>query len=165
MLFALAASVATVACIEPQPVTPANGSSALVAPGQSPPPTTPDARLPASLPPPPAASDLAQSNPTYRTGSRLSILGGALLGAGIALVVVGALIPCKLGDANCPTQGDVDSQNVLVTTFLGVGVGSLIVGGVLLAIGIPVSVIGANQVRHQLGYAFFADSHGLGLHF
>ena len=164
-VFVLAASLAAVACVEPpQPVSP-NGVSQLVAPGQSPPPTSPDANMPASLPPPLAASAAMQGNPTYRTGSTFIVLGASSLAGGIAFAVLGVVLPCKLGDQDCSTPDQVQSQKSLGDAFLGVGIGAIVLGGVLLAVGVPLAVVGANQARREAGYGFFADPHGLGLRF
>jgi len=164
-VFVLAASLAAAACVEqPQPVSP-NGVSQLVAPGQSPPPTSPDATLPPSMPAPLAASAAMQGNATYRTGSTFIVLGGSSIGGGIVFAILGVVLPCKLGDQNCSTPDQVQSQKSFADAFLDVGIGAIVLGGVLLAIGIPLAVVGANQARREAGYGFFADPHGLGLRF
>lgn len=163
---AVAASLAAAACIEPPraAVSP-NGVSELVQPGGSPPPTSPDANMPASLPPPLAPAAAVQGNATYRTGSTFIVVGSAFAAAGVAFVVLGVVLPCKLGDTDCPTPTDVQDQKSMGDAFLGLGVGAIITGVVMLGIGIPLAVVGANQARRELGYAFVADQHGFGVRF
>ena len=158
-------ALAAAACIEPQAASPATQGSVLVRPGQSPPPTTSDATMPASFPPPPAAASVVQTNGLYRTGSTLISVGAAGIGAGIAFAVLGAVLPCKLGDPDCPTQADVDSQKSLGNAFLGTGIGAMILGAVFVAVGIPLAIVGANQVKRQLGYALLVTPNGAGFRF
>jgi len=158
-------ALAAAACIEPQAASPVQQGSVLVRPDQSPPPTTSDATMPASFPPPPPAESVAQTNGLYRTGWRLISIGAVAIGTGIAFAVLGAVLPCKLGDPNCLTQADVDGQKSLGNAFLGTGIGAMIVGAVFVAVGIPLSIVGANQVKRQLGYALLVTPNGAGFRF
>lgn len=165
IVLAAAASL-SIACIEPAraPVN-AGGTTALVAPGQSPPPSTSDASMPPSFPPPLQPAAAMQGNATYRTGNTFIVLGSAFAAAGIAFTVLGVVLPCKLGDTGCATQADVDSEKSMGNAFVGVGVASIIGGVVLLGIGIPVAIVGANQAKHDLGYALVVDRRGFGFRF
>lgn len=165
LLIAIGA-LASVACIEPPraPVN-ANGASQLVVAGQSPPPSTADATMPASLPPPLAPQAAIQGNATYRAGNTFIILGGAAIAGGIAFTVLGVVLPCKLGDSGCTSQSDVASQKSFGDAFIGVGIGAIIVGVISLGVGIPVAIVGANQTKRDLGYALLVDRRGFGFRF
>jgi ABC-type Fe3+ transport system permease subunit len=91
--------------------------------------------------------------------------GAVGIGAGIAFVVLGVVLPCKLGDPGCSTQAEVASEKSVGDAFLATGIGAMIVGAVCLAVGIPLAVAGANEVKHQLGYALLVGPHGAGFRF
>ena len=108
---------------------------------------------------------MVQTNGTYRTGSTFMTIGAVGIGAGIAFAVLGAVLPCKLGDPGCSTQSDVDSQKSTGDALLATGIGAMIVGVVCLAVGIPLAVVGANEVKRQLGYALLVTPNGAGFRF
>ena len=104
--------------------------------------------MPASLPPPANAGAMLPQNPTYKLGSSFT---GAGLGLGIAggvFIVLGVVLPCN--DASNPNC-DVASDKKLGDTFVDIGIGGHVVGAVCLAVGIPLLVVGANQVRREMG--------------
>ena len=108
---------------------------------------------------------MVQTNGTYRTGSTFMTIGAVGIGDGIAFAVLGAVLPCKLGDPGCSTQVDVDSQKTTGDALLATGIGAMIVGVVCLAVDIPLAVVGANEVKRQLGYALLVTPNGAGFRF
>ena len=136
--------LASLACVPPA-ASPGT-TAGLVRPGGAPSPSTPDPSMPASLPPPPSATAVGSDNPTYKLGTNFAMAGGALVVAGATFTVLGLVLPCKASDPNC----DPNSNKRVGDLLFDLGIGSLIVGGVALAVGIPLLIVGANQVRQQL---------------
>jgi hypothetical protein len=85
-------------------------------------------------------------NSTYKTGNTLVGAGAGLAIAGITFIVLGQVLPCKAGDPGC----DVDVANREGNLFTNLGIGGLVIGAVGLAVGIPLMVVGANQVRAEM---------------
>lgn len=86
-------------------------------------------------------------NSTYKTGSSLMAGGAGLAIAGATFIILGEVLPCKSGDPGC----DLDAAKSERGLFVNLGIGGLVVGAVGLAIGIPLMVVGANQVRAEMG--------------
>ena len=120
-------------------------------PGNAPPPTSTDATMPTSLPPPPSAASGLPQNSTYRAGYTLTVAGAGIAVAGVTFVILGTVVPCKAGDPGCDLaiakkEGDL---------FVNLGIGAIVVGAVCLAVGIPLMVVGANEVRAEMGPVSF----------
>lgn len=145
----------------------AGQTGVLVRPGGGPAPSSPNATMPASLPPPAAPTTLAQRNVMFNTGSTLTGVGAGLVIGGAVFTVVGAVVPCK--DSGCKSASEAKSDKALGDVFIGVGAAAFVVGGVALAIGIPVWIAGYGQISRQVeaggGSAWFVAPDGVGVHF
>lgn len=104
--------------------------------------------MPTSLPPPANAAAMLPQNPTYTMGSSFAGVGLGLGIVGGVFAVLGVVLPCN--DASNPNC-DVASDKKFGDTFVNIGIGGLVVGAVCLAVGIPLLVVGANQVRREMG--------------
>ena len=104
--------------------------------------------MPASLPAPANASAMLPQNATYKWGSNFVGAGGGLAIAGGVFIILGVVLPCTAGDPGC----DAASSKSLGNLFVNLGIGGLVVGAVCLAVGIPLLVVGANEVRRDLGF-------------
>ena len=103
--------------------------------------------MPTSLPPPPNATAMLPQNSTFKAGSNLTGAGAGLGVAGVVFIVLGQVLPCKAGDPGC----DLDAAKREGNLFTNLGIVGLVVGAVGLAVGIPLMVVGANQVRAEMG--------------
>lgn len=151
--WALAAfALGAFACVPPgkaaADATAAGQTGGLVRPNGSPAPSSPDATMPASLPPPPAPTTLAQRNRLYTLGQGFAGGGIGLMVAGGVFVTLGAVLPCK--GTGCKTAKEAETDKTMGDVFVGLGAGGLIAGGVFLAIGIPLWVAGHGQISRQL---------------
>jgi hypothetical protein len=126
----------------------AGQTGGLVRPNGSPAPSSPDASMPPSLPAPPAPTTLAQRNGMYNAGSTLSGVGAGLIIAGAVFIPLGVALPCK--GSGCKSATEAQSDKVMGDVFIGTGTAGLIIGGVCLAIGIPLWIAGYGQISRAL---------------
>lgn len=95
---------------------------------------------------PPATTHM-RSVPLFITGVFFDVLGGAATAGGVGLLVAGS---------SCPdTEGGRTSVGCGIGAILLdiAGVAALVGGGVLLAIGIPLTVVGATSVPDKAATA------------
>jgi hypothetical protein len=137
--------LASLGCMDQQSVRGSAVTGGLARPGGAPPPTSNDATMPTSLPPPPNATAMLPQNSTYKTGSSLTAGGAGLAVAGVTFIILGQVLPCKAGDPGC----DVNTAKSEGNLFTNLGIAGLVIGAVGLAVGIPLLVVGANQVRAE----------------
>ena len=139
--------LASMGCMAQQSAGGPAATGGVTKPGGAPPPTSTDATMPTSLPPPPNAASALPQNSTYRIGTNLTVAGAGVAVAGVTFVVLGMVLPCKAGDPGC----DLEIARKEGNLFTNMGIGAIVVGAVCLAVGIPVMVVGANQVRAEMG--------------
>lgn len=138
-------------------------TGALVRPGGGPRPSSPDPAMPASLPVPPTQATLAQRNVLYSTGTTFTGVGAGLVIGGAVFVTLGVVLPCK--DSACKSTSERNGDKALGDALIGGGVAAFIIGGVCLATGIPMMVVGADQIRTQVQSGFYATPDGFGVRF
>jgi len=124
------------------------------APGYAPPPAVQPYPGPYAAPipgPPPAPAYKRRSTGMFIAGIIMSAVGAADAIAGVVEFVAADDI-CGLATTNSKSSL-LSTRNTCIDTYKIVGVTGMVVGGVLVAVGLPMAIVGGAKVPAQSGQA------------